>query len=57
MSSENSGAVHLPLPRHRRHRRRDCIGDLVFHREEVFDIAVEHLCPLHHVVLTRQPIR
>src|SRR2546422_8011711 len=43
--------VSLPLPRHRCHRCHDRISDLVFDREDIFDIPIEHVGPLHHVVV------
>src|SRR6266550_5892621 len=42
----------LPLPGHRRHRRYNRVGDLVLDHEDVFDIPIEHIGPLHHVVVS-----
>src|ERR1700694_2625173 len=41
----------LPLPRHRRHRRHDRIGDLIFDRKDVLDVTVVYIGPLHHIVV------
>src|SRR5438045_6003477 len=40
----------LFLARHRRHRRHDRVGDLVFDGENVFHVAIENVGPLHDVV-------
>src|SRR6266704_1543168 len=44
--------VSLPLPRHRRHRRHDRISDLVFDREDIYDTQINHVGPLHPVVVS-----
>src|SRR5437667_11116116 len=49
--------VSLPLPRHRCHRCHDRISDLVFDREDIFDIPIEHVGPLHHVVVSAAETR
>jgi len=38
------------LPRHRRYRHHNRLGDLVFDRENILDITIVDVRPLHHIV-------